>query len=150
MSSPSTCGVNFTPSSTALGSLTDGFTGVPFGGSRVATVAYASVVNDHEYAEVIALPALSVADTVAVYPVLVARLADGVKVAVFEALSYVVEPATLAEPSERVNEIVAGLTALEKVAVGCTPTAAYWPPETGEVDRTVGGAMSLSVKTGST
>ncbi len=87
MMSPSTCGVNFTPSSTAFGSLTDGLVGAPFAGSSVATDAYASVVNDHEYGETIALPEVSVAVTVAVYSVLVARLADGVNVAVFEVLS---------------------------------------------------------------
>ena len=46
--------------------------------------------------------------------------------------------------------MVPALTALEKVAVGCTPTEAYWPPEIGDVDTTTGGAMSLSVNTGST
>ncbi len=60
-------------------------------------------------------------------------------------------PATvLFAPSLSVKLTLPAVTALENVAVGCTPTAAYCPPETGEVDTTEGGAMSLSVKTGST
>jgi hypothetical protein len=54
------------------------------------------------------------------------------------------------EPVVRVKVMVEELTVLENVTFGATVTGAYCPPETGAVDTTAGGAMSLSVKTGST
>jgi hypothetical protein len=49
----------------------------------VGAVVSATVVNDHVVADVIALPAKSVADTLAVYTVFSAKALLGVNVAVF-------------------------------------------------------------------
>ena len=74
-----------------------------------------------------------------------ARLFAGVKVAVFEVLSYVPDPATLPEGLETDHVIVEGWTASLNVAVGAVDVGAPAVPAAGESSATVGATVSPAV-----
>src|SRR5262245_20272075 len=104
---PATSERNFTPTSTALGSLVRGTPGTEEAAQMVALTMALLVVNDQENGEAMLLPARSVALTVAVYAVSGSRAAvPWEKVAMWVASSYVkVVAMVLPEESLSTKEI---------------------------------------------
>ena|SRR5512144_1490238 len=113
----------------------------------------AAMRNDQVYG-VIALPAVSRADTATVNAVPAVSGAAGVTVAVREVASYAVAPATVPPAASRTEMLtVAGWTGSSNVALGRTVVATLALPAAGVTDATVGGRSSggaVVVNTGST
>src|SRR3954452_10272738 len=147
---PATSARNFTPTSTAELSASDGLAGATpdaqMEHGEVGGGVPAAVVKDHVVAVVVALPAMSLTPlaNVAVYWVVLASAADGVNVAFWVALSYAVVPATaVPEPFLRLSEIVLACTGSLKVALTVVVVATPVAPDVGLVDETLGGVVSV-------
>src|SRR5215469_11051380 len=144
---------NRTPSVCALGSLDSAEpVGVPSCQMLHGHWAGAPVLKLHENGLLIGVPeAFCAPDTVAVYVVLAAREFVGVNVATVSAALKLTDPATLFPPeSFTVNDTVLGVTACENVTDGATDVDAPVAPELGVTLVTVGGALGVKEKTGST
>jgi hypothetical protein len=112
-------------------------------GVRAVTAGAGTVENDHDSGVIDAPAALVAPEATTEYVVVALKGADGVKVAVFVAALYAVDPATL--PPGPVTTIVAPVTAWLKPTATVAFIATLTAPEAGVCEVTVGAAAVVKL-----